>query len=187
MADKTHICPWWLGYLLASPIRRWSQKPELILTPYINAGMQVLDVGCAMGFFSLPLARMVGPTGKVICIDLQEKMIRSLMKRAAKAGLTRNIDARVCSGQTLSLEDVPEKIDFAMAFAMVHEVPDQERLFAEIFQALKPGCSFLVAEPRGHVTEEDLKQSITAAQGCGFKVVEYPQIPRSRSVLLTKN
>jgi len=46
----THICPWWLGYLLASPIRRLWQKPEEILAPYVKSGMTVLEIGPGMPF-----------------------------------------------------------------------------------------------------------------------------------------
>jgi len=61
MAEKVY--PVWVGYLLASPIRKLFQNLHKILGHYIEKGMKVLDVGCAMGFFSLPLAGMVGPMG----------------------------------------------------------------------------------------------------------------------------
>ena len=110
---ERHVCPWWIGFLLVSPLRRWSQDPVKILGPLIKEGMKVMDVGCAMGFFSLPMARMVGPTGQVICIDSQEKMIKSLKKRAAKAGLSDRIETRVCSPNSLEIDDIPgDIIDF---------------------------------------------------------------------------
>ena len=59
MAER--VCPWWKGYLLASPIRRWWQKPEELLAPYLREGMTVLEPGPGMGFFTLPMSRMVGP------------------------------------------------------------------------------------------------------------------------------
>ena len=76
MADR--VCPWWLGYLLASPIRKLVYDPRSILGAYVKPGMTALDIGCAMGFFSLPLARLAGPRGKIICVDLQEKMLQLL-------------------------------------------------------------------------------------------------------------
>ena len=86
-----HVCPWWVGYLLISPIRRWLQDPDKILSPYISEGMTVLDVGPGMGFFTIPAARMVGNSGRVIAVDLQEKMLKSLVKRAEKAGVAGRI------------------------------------------------------------------------------------------------
>ena len=59
-AKQHHVCPWWIGYLLASPIRRIFQNPEEILSPFIRFGMAVLEPGPGMGFFTIPLARMVG-------------------------------------------------------------------------------------------------------------------------------
>lgn len=54
------VCPWWLGYLLASPLRRLLQNPDGILKPHVKEGMCVLDIGCGRGFFSLPLAKLAG-------------------------------------------------------------------------------------------------------------------------------
>jgi len=55
-------------------MRRLFQDPETILSPYIKSGMKVLEVGPGMGFFSLPMARLIGETGRIYCVDLQEKM-----------------------------------------------------------------------------------------------------------------
>ena len=51
MAER--VCPWWLGYLLASPMRRWLEDPVDILAPYVHEGMTVLEPGPGMGFFTL--------------------------------------------------------------------------------------------------------------------------------------
>ena len=110
------------------------QDPDEIVQPYAEEGMNVLDVGCGMGFFSLPLAKLVGDKGRVVCIDLQEKMIGGLVTRAKKAGLADRIDARVCTQSSLGVSDLAGKIDFALAFAMVHEVPHKDILFSEILQ-----------------------------------------------------
>ena len=97
------VCPWWIGYLLASPMRRWlGQDPIKILTPYVHEGMNVLEPGPGMGFFTIPLARLVGASGKVIAVDLQPKMIASLKKRAAKVKVLDRIDARVTSADKCS-------------------------------------------------------------------------------------
>ena len=79
-----HVCPRWLGYFLLCPLRRLGQKPEKILAPFVSEGMTALDIGPGMGYFSLPMAQMVGPGGKVLCVDVQEKMLRSLGSRAAR-------------------------------------------------------------------------------------------------------
>ena len=170
--------------MLVSPLRRLFQDPVEILKPYAEEDMTVLDVGCGMGFFSLPMAKLVGEKGRVVCIDLQEKMIKGLIVRAKKAGLADRIDARVCSQSSLEVTDLAGKIDFAFAFALVHEVPQKDNLFSEIHCAMKPDGRLLLAEPRGHVSKQDFERTVTLAQSRGFEEREDVDIRRSHAVLL---
>ena len=180
------VCPWWIGYLLASPVRKLMQNPRTILAPYVKEGMTVLDFGSAMGFFSIPLAEMVGPAGKVICIDMQEKMLSSLKNRARKAGVLPQIETRLCSQNSLGLEPLAGKIDFGLLFAVVHEVPAREALFAGVASALKSRAKLLVAEPRGHVSGEDFARTVSVAKAHRFVEAGAPQISRSYAVLFEK-
>ena len=111
MAER--VCPWYIGYILANPLRNLFQKPKKILGEYVAPKMTVLDIGSAMGFFSLAMAKMVGPVGKVIAVDVQEKMINSLKRRTARAGFKDIIDCRVCSESSLEVKDLAGQIDFA--------------------------------------------------------------------------
>jgi 2-polyprenyl-3-methyl-5-hydroxy-6-metoxy-1,4-benzoquinol methylase len=180
------VCPAWLGYFLASPIRKLIHPPQTILAPYVKEGMTVLDIGCGMGFFSIPLAQMVGGAGKVVCVDMQEKMLRGLEKRAQRAEISARIETRLCNQHTMGLQDLAEKIDFALAFAVVHEVPDPRKFFAELSATIVPSGSVLLAEPKGHVSEEEFTSTLSMAQQQGFTMMETLQIFRSRSVLLRK-
>lgn len=89
------VCPWWLGYLLASPVRRLMHDPARILAPFVREGMRVLEPGPGMGFFTIDLARMVGPLGGIVVVDIQPKMLNRLKRRAARAGLVERLDIRV--------------------------------------------------------------------------------------------
>jgi ubiquinone/menaquinone biosynthesis C-methylase UbiE len=180
------ICPWWLGYLLASPIRKWILDPERILSPYLAKGMTAVDIGCGMGYFSIPMANLVGSGGKVICVDLQEKMLASLKRRAKKAGVLDRIEIRLAAANSLRLEDRARAADFAQAFAVVHEVPDHVRLFDEISAVLKTGAKLLIAEPRGHVSEQAFAATMSIAQERGLEIAAIPEIWHSRSALLIK-
>jgi SAM-dependent methyltransferase len=181
------VCPWWLGYILASPIRRLLQgDPEKILEPYVREGMTVLEPGPGMGFFTLPLARRVGPTGRVVAVDIQPKMIASLKRRVERAGLLDRVDARVVAPDTMGLTGLAGAVDFTLAFALVHELPGVEPFFAEIARASKPGASLLFAEPAGHVKPADFEAELQAAAKAGFHVAEHPVIRRSHAALLVK-
>ena len=184
MAGK--VCPFWVGYLLVTPLRRLYQNPDKILGPYIKAGMMVLDVGCAMGFFALPLARMVGPEGKVLCVDVQVKMLRALHKRALKTGVADRIVTRLGNRTSLGLNDFDQRIDFALAFAVVHEVPDIFTFFGEISKVMKSGSRCLVAEPKGRVSAEEFEATLSIAKEQGLRVVNRPGVARSRAALLEK-
>jgi SAM-dependent methyltransferase len=181
------VCPWWLGYLLASPVRRWLEDPAKLLAPYVRAGMTVLEPGPGMGFFTLELARLVGPEGRVVAPDVQPRMIAGLKRRAARARLTDRVDARVVPPDTLDADDLAGTVDFALAYAVVHEMPDAARFFKETAAALKPGGSLLLAEPTGHVKPPEFEAELALAAHAGLQVVDRPALRRSHSALLKKS
>jgi ubiquinone/menaquinone biosynthesis C-methylase UbiE len=185
MAER--VCPVWIGYLLLSPLRKLFQNPYKILGAYIKNGMKAMDIGSAMGYFSLPLADLIGSSGKVYCIDMQKGMLDVLMKRARKAKLDDKIEPRVCNQNSLMMDDVKGQIDFALAFAMVHEVPDAPRLFSEIHNALKSKGLLLVSEPAGHVTVEAFKNTVSVAKQKGFSLIGSPKISKGHSALFQKD
>ena len=148
--------------------------------------MNVLDLGCGMGFFSLPMAKMTGRSGRVFCIDLQKKMIEGLVKRAQKAGLSDRIEARTCRQDSLEVKDLAGRIDFALAFALVHEVPDKDRLFAEIYDTLNQDGKFMIVEPGGHVSKEDFEKTVATAQSVGFEALSDVKISRSHAALFCR-
>ena len=185
MAD--HVCPVWVGYLLLSPLRKWFENPQKMLGPFVHPGMTVLEPGCAMGFFTLPLARMVGPEGRVIAVDIQPDMLAVLSRRALKAGLAGRIEAREARPETLGIADLREVVDFAAAIHVVHEMPDPDRFFKEVRQALKPGGRLLVTEPKGHVSLEKFSQMIAVAEGAGFDCLSEFSNAARRKLLLARS
>jgi len=180
------VCPWWLGYFLLNPFRRYRQNPAKILAPYVRAGMRVLEPGPGMGFFTLELARQVGASGRVIAIDIQPKMIAKLKRRTAKAGVLDRMEVRLAQPGSMGVEDLAGAVDFTLAFAVVHEFPDAGRFFAEVAAASKPGASLLMAEPTGHVDTATFEAELQAASAGGFELVSRPAIPGSRTALLRK-
>lgn len=183
--ENKHICPWWMGYLLLSPVRRISHKPEKILEPYLKPGMKAVDFGSAMGYFSLPMAEMVGPEGTVYCFDIQQKMLGKLTSRAIKEGFSHIIKP-ILINEGDTFEYLKETIDFVLLFAVAHEVPDQQKLFSDLSAMMKPGSLLLFAEPAGHVSRAGFEQSLHYADQAGLEKAEEREISRSLSILLRK-
>jgi len=180
---KTHVCPWWFAYTFDNRIRRLFHKPEKILGPYVKQGMTVMDVGCGMGFFSMGLAKLVGHEGHVISADLQQQMLDILKLRAKKAGVARRIKTHLCQPGEIGVDS---RVDFALAFWMVHEVPDTDGFFDQIQSILRPGARFLMAEPKFHVPFDRFKQIIDMARQNGLKKCTSPRIGLSWSALFEK-
>lgn len=181
-----HVCPFWLGYLLINPLRRLIENPEKMLGEFIRDGMVVLEPGPGMGYFTIPLARMVGPKGRVVAVDLQEKMLNALESRAKKAGLFDRLDLRLAGSDRLGIDDLAGKVDFATAIHVVHETPDASAFLAEIFAALKPEARLLVIEPRGHVSKAAFDKTLSQAKQCGFTTADPGFKMRGRAALLSK-
>jgi len=175
-----------MGYLLASPLRRLIHSPKSILSPFVNAGMTVLEPGPGMGFFTLDLARMVGPSGRVIAVDTQPKMLASLKRRAARKGLLDRMDLRLAQPESMGLADVTAKVDFALAFAVVHEMPSSKVFFEETARALRQSGTLLLAEPSGHVNVPAFEGELKDAARAGLSLTARPEVPRSFAALLTK-
>ena len=108
-------------------------------------------------------------------------------RRARRARLADRIETRVCGAGDLGIADLGSVVDFALAFAVVHEVGDAARFFREIHAALKPRGRVLFAEPRGHVSEAAFRESVAAAELGGLREVDSPKIARSRAVLLERD
>ncbi len=183
--EQKHMCPWWLGYFLINPLRKYMHDPYKLLKAYLKPGMKVIDFGCAMGYFSLPMARMVGETGKVYCFDIQEKMLAKLVSRAEKSGLGKIVEP-ILINMDQSHQAIDKSADFALLFAVCHEVPDQIILFSELASMLKSGACLLFAEPKGHVSPPEFEKSVSIAEQAGFKKSDQLKISGSHSILLEK-
>jgi len=179
-----HVCPWWFAYTFDNPLRPFFHDTKEILTPYVREAMRVADIGCGLGYFSLGLASIVGERGKVFAVDVQPQMLKRLARRAAKAGLSSTIHPLLCREDEL---DIPEPLDFALAFWMVHETPSADKFFGELYQALKPSATLLFTEPVFHVGREDFVRELTAAAKTGFTLMDEPKIRWCHAAALKRN
>ncbi len=178
------VCPWWGGYFIDHGLRRWLHRPGLLLAPFLSPGITVLDFGCGMGFTSIAMARLLGAGGTVISADVQPRMLRTLEKRARRAGVAERIRTHVCQEESIAVDGA---IDFALAFWSAHEVPDLGKLLCEVHACLVPGGEFLVVEPCGHVTKQDMAEMSEKAERVGFQTAEArPPVRWSHSVVYRK-
>jgi ubiquinone/menaquinone biosynthesis C-methylase UbiE len=180
------VCPWWIGYLLASPLRRVFYKPTEVLAGHVRAGMTVLEPGPGMGFFTLELARLVGDAGRVIAVDIQPRMLARLRRRAAHAGVLDRVETRQAMADSLGITDLKSVVDFTLAFAVVHELPSAAAFFREVAFVSKPGARLLLVEPRGHVSAELFEEELRAARDAGFTTLEPHPVRGSHTALLVR-
>jgi ubiquinone/menaquinone biosynthesis C-methylase UbiE len=181
--QQSRVCPWWLCFTFDNFFRRWVQNPQRILGPYVKSGDTVLDVGPGMGYFTIPLARMVGDSGKVIAADLQKKMLDSLYGRAQRAGVQNCIQLHLSAPDKIGITG---PVDFCLAFWMVHEVADQPKFLSEISTSLKPNGRFLLVEPKMHVSAKSFNETVKTIMDLGLSIAGQPRVFMSYATLFKK-
>lgn len=177
--DK-HVCPWWLCFTFDNVFRKLLHDPYKILQPYIKEGDTVLDIGPGMGYFTIPLAELVGDRGRVIAADIQQEMLTAVKKRAKQRDVEGRIIFQLSSSDSLY---VKAKVNFILAFWIIHEVPDKSRFLAQLRSLLKDDGRFLLVEPKFHVTKRKFTASVRLALKAGFVLDDSPQISLSNSAL----
>lgn len=175
--EKT--CPWWLCFSFDNALRRIYQDPYRILGMLVRPGESALDVGPGMGYFTLPLAELVGPGGRVCALDIQPEMMDRLRRRIGRSG-ARNIETRLYDGSRFGLDC---KFDFILLFWMFHEVRGKDLFLAELANVCKPGTRILLAEPFFHVTGKDFRSALAMFADNGLKSYETVKIALSRAVV----
>ena len=180
-----HVCPWWFCYTFDNPLRRLVHNPELMLAPWVRPGMTCLDLGCGMGYFTIGLAKLASPGGRVVAVDLQEKMLAALRRRAHKAGLSQVIEPRRCTENSLGLGDLAGAVDVSLCFWMLHEAPSLADFLGQVLEATQPGGRLLVAEPKFHVDLKTFEGELAQAETLGWQVAERPDIWGSFSAILS--
>jgi SAM-dependent methyltransferase len=124
--------------LLESPDRAAWQKPDQIMDSLkIAEGTAVAEIGAGGGWFTIRLARRVGPNGTVYAEDVQRLMLEAIRRRVNREGL-RNVIPRLGSGSNTNM--YPKSLDAALmvdSYAEV-EVGDRVALLRNLTQALKP-------------------------------------------------
>jgi ubiquinone/menaquinone biosynthesis C-methylase UbiE len=159
-------CPSWLAWLveLDNPFFRSTRAAVIIEHLNVEPGMRVLDAGCGPGRVAIPLARKVGPTGRVVAVDVQPAMLEKSKAKAKREMLT-NIDFLQAA-----LGDGPLNLgtfDRATLVTVLGEIPNRHAALQEIFDALRSGgilaITELIADP--HFQTQPSVRGLTEAVG----------------------
>lgn len=179
----TYVCPWWLAYTFDHRLRNLVHDPVRLFGKYVRPGMTVLDVGCGLGFNTLGLAVLVGNSGRVIALDIQQKMLKGTIRRAKRIGVEDRIRPLLAQPDSLGLS---EKVHFALAFYMFHEVPDPPSFMAQVFSCLHGGGRFMIVEPKFHVSKKGFERALSLAVESGLVLEERPGVNFSRAALFRR-
>ncbi len=182
MKNRNRVCPVEISGSLDSKIRRRLQNPYKILRPYVKEGIKAIDIGCGPGFFTIPMAVLAGKNGRIIAVDLQQGMLQKLEQKIKETEFEERIKTHKCEQGKIG---VVEKVDFILAFYMVHEVPNQDNFFKELKSLLKENGSLFIVEPKlFHVSKMEFEEMLKRAESAGLKPVEFPHLALSWAVLL---
>lgn len=151
---------------LDSPERRLILPPETILHEFgLSSGEIMVDVGAGVGYFALPAAEIVGPTGRVIAVDVSSEMVEELERRRAAAAVT-NLEILRSEEYTFGIGS--GVADLVLVATVLHEVDDKRRLLEEARRVLKAAGRIGIVEwraaemPMGPRLSVRLEPSVTS-------------------------
>jgi ubiquinone/menaquinone biosynthesis C-methylase UbiE len=128
---------------------------------------------------------MIGSSGKVFAVDLQEGMLQKIRDKIKGTMLEERITLIKSEQDSFTVQ---EKVDFILAFYMIHEVPDKNKLFKDLINILDDNGQFLVVEPKlFHVSQKEFNTTMQIAEKAGFKINKGPKLLFSFSAVLNKS
>jgi SAM-dependent methyltransferase len=178
---------------LERPEREMEEKPEEALDAIgIRPGMMVADIGAGTGYFSLRLARRVGPSGKVYANDLQPEMLRRLRENARKAGAA-NIE--FVQGEEADPKLPLNRMDLVLLVDVYHEFSQPQKMLQKIRGTLKPDGRLVLLEykkedpavpirPEHKMSVGEVKTELEAEGFVLSRVIS--TLPRQHILILTK-
>jgi ubiquinone/menaquinone biosynthesis C-methylase UbiE len=146
------IALWWRKNPSACPYsqRFWVEAPHPVITRdrlreilEPKPGERMLEIGPGTGYYTLDMAKWVGPEGSVEIFDLQQEMLDHTIRRARERGLW-NVNPTQGDAQELPYED--DSFDAAILVATLGEIPDQDAGLREVARVLRPGGRLIVGE-----------------------------------------
>ena len=181
IADTMHHtgAPW-----LMRDNREEEERCSLMLANLgVKSGMTVCDMGCGNGYYTLQLAKLVGPAGRVLAVDVQPEMLQLLRERAHQAGVT-NVEP--IQGQLHNPRLPPGKVDLILLVDVYHEFSHPQLMLEAMRRALAPHGVVVLVEYREEDPQVPIKplhkmskqQALKELQANGFQLTkEFDGLP----------
>ena len=181
IAQTMHFtgAPW----LTRESRNREEEPAKLMKALSLKPGMTVCDLGCGNGFYTLKLAKEVGPTGKVLAVEIQSEMLDMLQDRAKKAGV-KNIQSIL--GTVIDPKLPDNAVDLILVVDVYHEMDHPVEMLAALRKSLSKTGRLVLVEFRAEDPNVPIKElhKMSKAQinkeipANGFKLVEqYDDLP----------
>ncbi len=173
--------PLYLGVLEGADREQWNKPDQIMDALQIAEGATVADIGAAGGWFTVRLARRVGPNGRVYAEDIQPLMLEAIRRRVQREGLT---NVRTVLGTTKDSR-LPHGIDAILVVGTYHEMEDPVAVLKDAAESLKPqgrigivdfspGAGGPGPDPEQRVDPETVIKGATAA---GLQVISQEPVP----------
>jgi len=149
---------------LLHPVRRTLERA------HVEPGATVLELGPGTGYFSVEASRMIGPGGRLLCLDIQPPMLAELSEHLRDAGIT---NAGLVLGDATRLPLADDSVDTAYLFAVLGEIPDRPQALRELRRVLRRGGVLSITET---LTDPDYQLEDTVRDVCravGFEPLEH--------------
>lgn len=139
------------------------------------SGDIVADIGCGIGYFTIPAAEIVSPNSKIYALDTSKEMLAEVERRAKTAGIS-NITVIETGEYDLKLPD--EAVNFVLMVTVIHEIIDKEKFLMQAYRILKPSGRLVVIDWEKKQTEAgppighrlDKREAKEILKSSGFEV-----------------
>jgi len=174
------------AFVIDNLFRRLFRPPSRFLAKYLSHGATAADLGCGPGFFSLPMARIVGDRGRVHAVDFDERVIERVKQKASRSGFSHILAPRAASASEIDFIETGS-VDFVLAEGLLCCMKDHEGAMRQIKRILKAdGRAYLSVIKLGrHGDPRNVAKEEWEALLSGMRVVDSGETAIGRWALVS--